>query len=203
VSDRWEIHDAPYGGIWFVLHANSEMEIIAPPGIRITLGEGRDPEVPSLPGWHRVKLPDDDDLDPHAIDDADAVYISTRDVLDRLGPESASEIKQIMLAQLSMALALAQAEGDSVGDGRATADSRGVIWALSELRDAFPDERWELSSFPNERWELSTEPECVEYGPHVCADLLPRAGTADVQTKPMRSTPPAVSAPAHGTTVRA
>ncbi|MGA8364044.1 MAG: hypothetical protein WB709_05945 [Solirubrobacteraceae bacterium] len=196
MSDRWEIHDAPYGGIWFVLHTNSEMEVIAPPGIRITLGEGRDPMVPGLlPGWRRVKLPDDDDLDPQAIDDADAICVSTRDVLDRLGPESASEIKQIMIAQLSMALALAQAEDDSVGDGRARAGSRGVTWALSELRDAFP----------NERWELSKGLGCAEYDPHVSvsADLLPRTGTTDVKTKPMRSASAAMPAQAQSTRARA
>jgi hypothetical protein len=196
MSHRWEIHDAPYGGIWFVLQTDSEIEVIAPPGIRITLGEGRDPAVPGLlPGWRRVTLPDDDDLDPQAIDDADAVCVSTRYVLDRLGPESVSEVKRIMIAQLSMAVALAQVEDGSVGDGRATAGSRGVIWALGELRDAFP----------NERWELSKGLVCAEYDPHVSvsADLLPRAGTADVKTKPMRSTSAAVPAQAQSTRARA
>ncbi len=196
MSDRWEIHDAPYGGIWFVLQTDLEMEVIAPPGIRITLGEGHDPAVPGLlPGWRRVTLPDDDDLDPQAIDDADAVCVSARYVLDRLGPESASAIKRIMIAQLSMAVALAQAEDGSVGDGRATAGSRGVIWALGELRDAFP----------NERWELSKGLVCAEYDPNVSvsADLLPRAGTTDVKAKPMRSASAVVPAQAQSTRARA
>lgn len=194
MSDSWEIHDAPYGGIWFVLQTGSEMEVLAPPGIRVTLGEGRDHAVPGLlPGWRRVRLPDDDDLDPEAIDDADAVCVSTRYVLDRLGPESASEIKRIMIAQLSIAVALAQADDGSVDDSGATAGSRGVIWALGELRDAFP----------HERWELSKGPVCGKHGPHFSADLLPRAETTDVKTKPMRSASAAVPAQAQSTRARA
>jgi hypothetical protein len=187
VSDRWEVHGAPYGGIWFVLQRDSELEVIAPPGIRITLGEGGDPSVPGLlPGWRRVTLPDDDDLDPQAIDAADAVCVSTRYVLERLGPESAFEIKRIMIAQLSIAVALDQTGAGLVDDSHAPASSSASSWALGELRDAFPDELWEFAR------ELMYA-ECV---PHFSEDLLRRTRTTDVETKPMRSASASVSAQA-------
>jgi hypothetical protein len=119
--------------------------VIAPPGVRLTLNEGADPGAPGLlPGWRRVTLPVDSDPDPDAIDDAEPVCISTREALECLGSSAAPDIKCIMIAQLSIAIALYEDQGDGPLDKNQAALSKASNWVLNELRDAFPDECWDL-----------------------------------------------------------
>lgn len=161
MTDLWKTHDAPYGGTWLVSYAVGRCEVIAPPGIRITLSESADPLAPgSLRGWRRLVLPDDDDAgNPMALAAAETTPVSTPEVLDLLGPSWADRIKQILLAQLKVAESFdGPRSGCPPEDDRTQAGYLAATWLIRELDLAFPGERWEYPRGPL-RQEHSSPPD--------------------------------------------
>jgi hypothetical protein len=145
MTDLWKAHDAPYGGTWLVSYAKGRCEVIAPPGIRISLGENADPLASgSLRGWRRLVLADDDVAgDPLALATAETAPLSTPEVVDLLGPAWTDRLRQIMLAQLNFAESFNSAQGRLPrADDCAPAVSPATAWLLRELHLAFPDEDW-------------------------------------------------------------
>jgi hypothetical protein len=140
------MHDAPDGGIWFTSDSDTRMEILAPPGVRITATEPSDPFAPgAVPGWRRASLLDEGEGDPLSLHVAWTHRISTREAATLLGERWIGEVQGILIGQLHLAASVGRRpDGCPADDELARAGSIAATWILAELRGAFPAQRWEM-----------------------------------------------------------
>jgi hypothetical protein len=189
VNDEWELGKSGRGdGVWFFREDLTVCEVIAPPGVRALPARHERPDD-GVSGWRLVRWVSEDDdgplidLDPPA----EVRLIETTEALQLLGARWRAQVRIIMVDQLQQAMAFGRAPGGlALAERHAHAGAQAVDWILAQLRDAYPEEAWDLPASPPPAVEIpATVQDLISRIP---MDRLRREGvrvqTAHAPTRP-------------------
>ena len=157
----WSVASSSDGsGDWFVAEQRGLLSVFAAPGVTL-------PEPPAglvaetvVHGWRQaIWVLDDDpivDIDPPVA----TFRVTTVEVCTDMPRPLRAEVRRIMVDQLHLALTFGESSQDElVVDAEAHARQASVAWILAELREAFPDELWEL---PQPSMRPATVPDTLD-----------------------------------------
>lgn len=170
------------------------VSVFAAPGVALPEPAMRSVDAAVLRGWRRAVWPLDEDLVLELDPPAATFRVATIEVCCDMPDELRSMVRSIMVDQLHVALAFGESSSrELVVDEEARARQASVSWILTELREAFPDEVWELPQpsmlpavipdTPDELLALLPVSACVSVEIVVDTNMIMRGGEANPPVK--------------------
>ncbi|RKQ90390.1 hypothetical protein C8N24_0192 [Solirubrobacter pauli] len=129
-------------GTCFVAERPDGIEVLAPPGVRITAARWELDDSDAARGWRLARWTDHEERDAFLdVDPPDSITVlAPEEVVDVLGAAHAADVRRVLLEHLGVADAFGRAPlGQLLRDGHAQAAAFASARAVTAFKDAFPD----------------------------------------------------------------